>query len=527
MFTFADDSVQIGCLGSLIDCHFFNFKNLFIMLITLSLAILAYFFLCKRYYIRFNSVEGVSEESLIKVFKYEFGLSLAQIKVLTAHMPYVLKAGTFFETRSLMKQLTAMGFQCERVRALKGVEEGPVTPVEPPVAPVGDNFNTEAWKYADEAFSLALRPVELKKDKKVKEEEEVKEDETQMMEYAMTSPEEAMRVDALIDQAEAAADAPYDEAFRGRISTLRKAVSWTLKRHWTHSWILIVGVLVTLFVLFVRSLSTRTNVREAKEVVAKVKKWERCDTTFAEYPGERHVSVAAPFDNAVDYKMHHLCKSYNNHLRSKSIAERKAKEAKETTSRSERKELLEEAKEHERDAKEYLKEYKKWNKMNFRQVRAAAIEEAEHWVNHARSIVTYLFIYVLILMPLYVMASHQYGYVITKTKESAKMLNELRNLGYELALSVLGLSLMVKFAPDYVVTEYRNGRVDRKYEEMNEENYFNWGKVMAIVVVAFIIMCVVSVVVMTISTIIGLYHNYDWKQIIGTMKAKVEQVQAK
>ena len=100
------------------------------------------------------------------------------------------------------------------------------------------------------------------------------------------------------------------------------------------------------------------------------------------------------------------------------------------------------------------------------------------------------------------------------------MLDEMRKLGYELALSVLGLSLMVKFAPDYIVTDYRNGRVDRKYEEMNEENYFNWGKVMAIVVVAFIIMCVVSVLVMTFSTIIGLYYNYDWKQIVATLKAK-------
>ena len=496
------------------------------MLITLSLALLAYFFLYKRYYIRFNSVEGVSEESIIKVFKYEFGLSLAQIKVLTDHTPYVLKAGTFFETRSLLKQLHAMGFQCGRVRSLKGVEEGPVMPIEAPAAPVGDNLNAEAWRYADEAFSLAMRPMELKKKKNPKEGDENKE-EAQPMEYAMTSPEEAMRVDALIDQAEAVADAPDDEAFRERVEMLRKAVSWTLKRHWTHSWILIIGVLVTLFVLFVRSLDTRSDVRKAKEVVAMVKKWERCDTTFAEYPGERHVPVAVPFDNAVDYKMHHLCKSYNNYLRSTSIAERKVKEAKETTSRSERKELKEEAEKYEQDAKEHLQEYKRWNKMNFRQVRAAAIEEAEHWVDHAKSIVTYLFIYVLFLIPLYVMASHQYGYVITKTKESAKMLDEMRKLGYELALSVLGLSLMVKFAPDYIVTEYRNGRVERKYEEMNEENYFNWGKVMAIVVVAFIIMCVVSVVVMTLSTIIGLYYNYDWKQIIGTMKAKTEQVQAK
>ena len=107
------------------------------------------------------------------------------------------------------------------------------------------------------------------------------------------------------------------------------------------------------------------------------------------------------------------------------------------------------------------------------------------------------------------------------------MLNELRNLGYELALSVLGLSLMVKFAPNYVVTVYKNGSVYDKYEKINEENYYHFGKVMAIVVVAFIIMCVVSVVVMTLSTITGLYHNYDWKQIIGTMKAKAEQVQAK
>ena len=497
------------------------------MLITLSLAVLAYFFLYRRYYIRFDSVEGVPEELLVKTFKYEFGLSLEQIKVLAAHTPYVLRAGTFFEVRSLMPKLRDMGFQCVRVRGLKRVEEGPVTPFEAPAAPVGDNLNAEAWKYADEAFSLALRPVELKKNKKAKEGEEVKEDEVQPMEYAMTSPEEAMRVDALIDQAEAAADAPNEAAFYQRITTLRQAVSWTLKRHWTHSWVLIVGVLVTLFVLFVRSLDTRSDVREAKEVVAKVKAWERCDTTFAEYPGETFVSVSAPFDNALDYKMHHLRKSYNNYLRSGSIAENYARDAEEATSKSKRKEFLAKAEEHEQDAKEYLKEYKRWNRMNFRQVRAAAVEEAEHWVDHARSIVTYLFIYVLILMPLYVMASHQYGYVITKTKESAKVLNELRNLGYELALSVLGLSLMVKFAPDYIVTEYRNGRVDRKYEEMNEENYFNWGKVMAIVVVAFIIMCVVSVVVMTLSTITGLYHNYDWKQIIGTMKAKTEQVQAK
>ena len=75
------------------------------MLITLSLAMLAYFFLYRKYYIRFDSVEGVSEELLVKTFKYEFGLSLEQIKVLVAHTPYVLRAGTFFEVRSLMPKL--------------------------------------------------------------------------------------------------------------------------------------------------------------------------------------------------------------------------------------------------------------------------------------------------------------------------------------------------------------------------------------------------------------------------------------
>ena len=484
-----------------------------ITMFLILLILLIYFVGYKKYYIKFTDVEGVSEETLVKALKYEMGLSLTQIEEVANHTPYVFKIGSLLETYVLVRKLRSMGLHCEMFFKLwKKVEEGPVTPVEACEEPVYDNSNEEAWVYADEAYNLAMRDL----------------DENQVA-VAMKSPEDAMRVDALLDKAEAVADAPHEEAFWERITTLRDAVSWTLKRHWTHSWMIIGGVFLSIIVLFYFNSDNQSDVREAENQLAHVEKWTECDTTLASYPEDINTNQLyfQRIDNAKNYKIYMLHKLYGNYCSSKKYAAEYAQRA-DTATTEERKDLyLDSQKESLEEAEEYLEEYNEWNEMDFDDVHDYAIEDCENYLDRQEgdaAFVNFLLVLAIIMVPLYIMASYQYGYVMVKYENESAFLEKLRNWGYSIAGGLFGAGLMMQFLPSYVVTtRWSDGRTTKHTEE-DPANFIIMGIKFALFVAALFVLCFTSFAIMAYSTVTGLYRNYQWKQNFDKIKEQINRV---
>ena len=512
------------------------------MIFTLLMILLIYFLGFKKYHIRIKDVNGTTKDKVVNAFKYEIGLSLVQIEAVVNSLPYLLPGGKFLDTYVTVRKLRKAGIDCGLYfRWFKKVEVGPENPQEtqkeaPQIAPevsadvAGEGavelpaevtsevatvcLNEEAWKYADEAYNLAMRPL----------------DDDQVA-VAMTTPEVAMQVDALIDKAEAAAEDPYEDEFWDRITTLRDAVSWTLKRHFTHSWALIAGVFISIMMVGYFSMDSKSELNKMENRLARVKKWEKCDTTFAEYPQQVNTSslYSDRLNNANAYKVYQLHSAYNNYLGSKGAAAEYAQRADTASTKEMKKGYLAQQKDYEKSAEKYLEEYDEWNKMAFRKVKSAAVDECKADVKEARvgaMIMRLLFILSLLMVPLYIMASYQYGYVQVKYEKEAAFLEKIRVWGYSIAAGLFGAGLMMQFLPDYIVTtRWSNGSVTKE-RESDPTNIIIMVIKLMLMIAALVVLCAVSFFLVLYSTVTGLYRNYNWKQIFGDLKAKAEHIQS-
>ena len=508
------------------------------MIFTVLMILLIYFLGFKKYHIRISDVNGASKDKVVDVLKYEIGLSLTQIEAVVNSLPYLLPGGKFLDTYATVRKLRSAGIDCKVFfRWFKKVDIGPENPQESSPAASAESsaevvdaaacevatetggevatvcINEEAWKYADEAYNLAMRPL----------------DEDQVA-VAMTTPEVAMQVDALLDKAETVAEDPYEDEFWDRITTLRDAVSWTLKRHFTHSWALIAGVFISIAIMGYYAMEGKSELNKAENQLASVKKWEKCDTTLAEYPQEvnSYQLYGTRLKDANSYKVYQLHNSYNHYLMAKGTAAEYAQRADTASTKDMQKNYLAQQEDYEKKAKDYFKEYEEWNAMSFRKVKSAAIDECKSEVKAAKAssrLLSFIFFLTLIMVPLYIIGSYQFGYVQVKYEKEAAFLEKIRVWGYSIAGALFGAGLMMNFLPDYIVTtRWSNGSVTKE-RESNPANIIILVMKLMLVVAAVIVLCFVSFFLMAYSTVTGLYRNYNWKQIIGDVKERAKNMQ--
>ncbi|MBR3883447.1 MAG: hypothetical protein IKJ31_01640 [Bacteroidaceae bacterium] len=478
----------------------------------LLIFLLVYFLGYKKYYIKLTNIDGVSKEKLIEILKYDVGLSLTQIGDLQGNLPYVFEAGKWLKAFTLARKLRSNGLECKMVwRLWKSVEEGYARPLDYPEEPEGENVNNEAWAYANEAYSLAMREL---KDERVA--------------FNIKSPEEAMRVDELLDKAEKAADAPHESTLVERINMLRNSVSWSLTRQWTHSWMIIGGVFLSIIILFYYSMKNKGAIDKAEQRLALVEDWQECDTILTEYPSPHGGFFTNVYDNANNYKIYMLHMLYREHYEAKESAENYAESAAKAADSDKRDEYLDSQEKYEDMAEEYLEKYEDFNEMDFDDVQDAAIEECEDMVSHLKGgtvWVNFLLFLAIVMTPLYILASYQYGYVIVKYEEDSKFINSIRDLAFGIAASLLGTVLATKLLPDIEVTTYlSNGQV-RKDKEVDAGNFLIFARMLALIIIAVLVLCCVSFIIMTYSTVVGLYRNYQWKPIIERAKGEATKLQ--
>ncbi|MDR0983023.1 MAG: hypothetical protein LBM07_07295 [Culturomica sp.] len=338
--------------------------------------------------------------------------------------------------------------------------------------------------------------------------------------YPITAAE-TQDMEDLLDKAEAAANNPNDPDFKGRLNELRNIVEWSKKRHWNFQWMVIIGVLISVFVLSKCSGSEEENVRKYEAYVATVENWKQpaVDTTISikKFDEYSH-SYSLDYRSANLYKAAQLQKTAYFHYSSLKTADNYRHRA-DTATTSERKEsYIKHAENSVEAAEKYKKEYDKLNKASFEDVHEMALDEVEEYLSRAKSSARWIYfwnMFFLILIPVYIFAERPYGYSISKYRTEAKVLKGIKKGGLALAGALVAWAGSIGFVD--VVTKWSDGSTTR---EDDGTGGVRIALKIGLLIAALFVICVVSCFLMLYSTITGLIRNYDWKAVAATVKKK-------
>ena len=469
------------------------------------IALLVYFLGFKKYYIRINDTSAANRVELTKVLKFQLGMTLTEINYVIGNTPYTVFAGKFLDVFTAKKKINRTGARAALVMSFlwKKVEESKYYGPDVDLSRLA-NPNGVAWNYLNEAIGRAIGTDANG--------EEV---------VVLASAQEAQYVDELLDKAEAAADDPLESGFLEKLAVVREAVSWALKRHWTHSWMIIGGVFLSIIILANFNSDNQGDIRRAEAVVTTIENWEEADTVFAEYPTD--IVYFGDMNNPKHAKSDLLCRRYESYLRNKKSSEEYSHSADTATVKEVEKDYKNLAKEYEEYAEKDLKDYEKLNKMDFEDFQDYCVDVAEDAVDAAEGsafLVWFLFITFLLMTPLYIMASYQYGYIIIKYQREANRLDNIKKVGFGIAAGLFGAGLAMQFFPDTIVkTRWSDGSTST-HREGDPTNYFILALKIGLFILAVIVVCFVSCFLMTYKTITGLCRNYDWKIIYNDVRTK-------
>lgn len=380
-----------------------------------------------------------------------------------------------------------------------------------------ENRNPErAYELLDEAMYVS---------KRVKQ-KDIEKGEVEWKKVYPTSKEETQRMEDLLGQAMAAATDPQEPAFNERYGELSDIVEYSKKRHRTWMWSLIGGALLGAAIFWWMSDDSKKDLERAQKELAVVENWAESDTTvsYKDCPENYNNLWSDSKLRASKYKLYRLslCKHHVND-NNKWAADYKSQA--DTCKDEKRKALfLDDVKRCEEKAVQERAMYDSINAMGFEQIKEMAVQdfkqtterrESDHGSNQF-----YLY-YLILLIPLYIITGYPRGYTITRHRMQAGCLNGFRKVGFGIAAFCFGAGVAMALLPDYIVeTTYSSGRK----ETTREGNVLN-GPIIALkfmlMIAGAIIFIFVSAMIMTIETVLGLFQNYEWKEIFASLKAKV------
>ena len=270
-----------------------------------------------------------------------------------------------------------------------------------------DLKNHRAWAMLDEALFVSSH---VKK-------EEREAGEANLENVYPVSLEETDRMEELVEKAKKAADDPQDERFRERVEELTDIVKYSRKRHRTWKWQIIAGALIAAAVFWYFKGEKDDGLNEAQQEMEMVKNWTESDTTIAYNACKTNVNYyKVQYNSAVDWKQYKLSSLKSS--REASLRYEKEYRQKADTAKMEKnkKAYLRNADERAQSAANYLKKYETVNKMDFKEVKQMALDEAEGRVNYkssSRNSTLLWTIFLSILIPFYIISSYSYRYLIT------------------------------------------------------------------------------------------------------------------
>ena len=327
---------------------------------------------------------------------------------------------------------------------------------------------------------------------------------------------ETQRMAELLEKANEVVEDPNDEDYRERYNSLAEIVDWSQKRHRTWMWSLIAGALLGAGIFYYYQNEQKEDIARAQADVTTVEGWSEqkltasAKTIDVKYH-ESHYSDRLSSPNAFkSYTLSNLKDKAAYH--EKSMNEKQAQA--DTASTEEAKEkYLERKAYHEKNLASYQSELDSVDAMNYEQLKAYAIDEmnsrVDREVSHGKTLRNYM-IYLLILIPLYIITGYPHGYTITRHTRRTGCLNIFRKVGFAIASFCFGAGLAMSLLPDYKVKTYYSDGSTRTHTEGNVLNFLILFLKFGLMIIGAFIFCFVSSIVMTVETISGLYNNFNW-----------------
>lgn len=161
-------------------------------------------------------------------------------------------------------------------------------------------------------------------------------------------------------------------------------------------------------------------------------------------------------------------------------------------------------------------EFERIMSLNFDGVKQMALEginrEVKEKENSSRT-VKFWFWFVLICIPLYIIACSPYGYTLTRHAAEADTLNAIHRFCLWASGGLIGAAAAIQFTE--IITKWSDGSTTTSDDGTGPAKMV---LKIALIAGAVIVFCLVSCFIMAYATITGLIRNYDWKAIFNKLK---------
>ena len=340
------------------------------------------------------------------------------------------------------------------------------------------------------------------------------------------SKEETDKMKDLVDEAVRKADDPSDSFFRERVSDLREIISYSYSKHRTWKWSLIFGSIIAACIFWYFGNQDKEDAQKYAKDVTLVENWKKADTTIT-YDKldasselsyqlyERRVQSANAYKLM---KLHDLKRNAESYREGMKTAKHSADTAKLDKNIESYKKRMAEC---EEKMEKYQDEFDEVADMDFDEIQKMALKDTQGLVddiNDSASTKTGRMIYLIILIPLYIISGYPRGYVISAHRRQHVFMRTLQKIGFAVASFFFGSGLLMSLLPDSIVEyHYTSGRVETR-NEGNPANIAILGIKFGLMIAGVLIFCFVSVLIMTIETISGLKRNFNWAAMLNKGK---------
>ena len=340
------------------------------------------------------------------------------------------------------------------------------------------------------------------------------------------SKEETDKMKDLVDEAVRKADDPSDSFFRERVSDLREIISYSYSKHRTWKWSLIFGSIIAACIFWYFGNQDKEDAQKYAKDVTLVENWKKADTTIT-YDKldasselsyqlyERRVQSANAYKLM---KLHDLKRNAESYREGMKTAKHSADTAKLDKNIESYKKRMAEC---EEKMEKYQDEFDEVADMDFDEIQKMALKDTQGLVddiNDSASTKTGRMIYLIILIPLYIISGYPRGYVISAHRHQHGFMRTLQKIGFAVASFFFGSGLLMSLLPDSIVEyHYTSGRVETR-NEGNPANIAILGIKFGLMIAGVLIFCFVSVLIMTIETISGLKRNFNWAAMLNKGK---------
>ncbi len=340
------------------------------------------------------------------------------------------------------------------------------------------------------------------------------------------SKEETDKMKDLVDEAVRKADDPSDSFFRERVSDLREIISYSYSKHRTWKWSLIFGSIIAACIFWYFGNQDKEDAQKYAKDVTLVENWKKADTTIT-YDKldasselsyqlyERRVQSANAYKLM---KLHDLKRNAESYREGMKTAKHSADTAKLDKNIESYKKRMAEC---EEKMEKYQDEFDEVADMDFDEIQKMALKDTQGLVddiNDSASTKTGRMIYLIILIPLYIISGYPRGYMISAHRRQHGFMRTLQKIGFAVASFFFGSGLLMSLLPDSIVEyHYTSGRVETR-NEGNPANIAILGIKFGLMIAGVLIFCFVSVLIMTIETISGLKRNFNWAAMLNKGK---------